>query len=248
MKWVCKVCEETKKRSCLFETEDSIIPYLCPGFRDQKANWQEVGSVEGKRPTLTREIFDHPQCPSDAHFAFVTDGGQAYWIDKAPELVENRFWKVTSSSVKMIPGRWNADNWTSSLICRDQSPLPSWLQVECLVWNAEYGYGRVIEHQPPFLFSVRAENGTIHRRQVRSVWYPARWRMLNPTEMKGLVSKVVECNGLVGFFSIYDEYRNQIYAFGEWFSPGELLTDECMVDGRLCGVLQHLNNNLKWVE
>lgn len=75
----------------------------------------------------------------------------------------------------------------------------------------------------------------------------ARLRPYNPEEMKSLVGKVIEYNGVAYLVTMYDSQTNDVL-----IGNGDLLSETTLkmyytIDGKPCGKLEHLENG-EWVE
>lgn len=79
----------------------------------------------------------------------------------------------------------------------------------------------------------------------------ARLRPYNAEEMNALIGKVLTSNSRSTPFSFLVVYAEGDGSFIESYRhkyTAEELKDHFTIDGRLCGVLEHLNENLEWVE
>lgn len=76
----------------------------------------------------------------------------------------------------------------------------------------------------------------------------ARIRPYNAKEMRGLVGKVLEWGNNSELVISYNEAEVEVYVDRMWCTAEYLMDNEYTIDGKPCGVLEHLNDNGEWVE
>ena len=89
--------------------------------------------------------------------------------------------------------------------------------------------------------------------EISTLFSCARLRPYNADEMRGLVGKVVttssgrHCTLVTAYKQEYSAIEPQVM-LNKWLYATDLLNGGNTIDGKPCGVLEHLNENGEWVE
>lgn len=88
-----------------------------------------------KRPKLTQEVFDRPDCPEWAEWAVVEGDGKAFWFSKKPKVFEeskvDQIWYCPGTKYERIDGEFDASTWRESLIKKPCYPEYTFLTDAC---------------------------------------------------------------------------------------------------------------------
>lgn len=128
--------------------------------------------------------------------------------------------------------------------------LPDWCKVGAWVWfkGSEHKfdcYACVTEINEKGVYG-KCPDGQ-HFYSKPHVLAHARLRPYNAEEMKALVGKVVEFHDNRDLVTSYDGEIDVVYADSMWMNSDELLAIGYTIDGKPCGVLEHLNDEGEWV-
>jgi hypothetical protein len=200
-------------------------------------------------PKLTVEVFDRPDCPKWAMYAAVTPHGSLLFFAEKPIIVknENNFekWNTDKNWYYGGMGYFDTSDWQNSLIERPikETKLPDWCKV------GEWVYDKAINRYS----QVAAEDITEGFQEVckyisKGEIVPARLRPYNADEMLELVGKVI-CGNDTDFRAMIvyaDGGTNRVETIHYDYDAEELA--RCYnIDGKPCGVLEHLKNG-EWVK
>lgn len=196
---------------------------------------------------LTTEVFDRPDCPKWAKFAVVDADGTAMCYGKRPIFnIHNNKWypDCTDCCNQIIEGEYDSSDWQNSLIERP-TKLPEWCKV------GEWCYGLDIYGKGKYFKIIKIQNNYVYGDEccVKSLFVSqARIRPYNSDEMRSLIGKVIEHDNLFILVTYYDGRDNDITLNGYVADAKRLLNEGFTIDGKPCGVLEHLNEDGEWVE
>lgn len=204
----------------------------------------------GLLPKLTVEVFGRPDCPKWAKFAAVDRGGKAFWFASPPARSNEAWLQLT---YKRISGDlFDSSDWQNSLIERPvkEDKLPDWCKVGKWVWDKDDGYGKIdsVRHNPSVCFIVFDGGIAAFGPESFAELKQARFRPYNQEDMKSLVWKTVKMRNDAFLISIYNGDSNTVWFNNYKYSPADLLNNNMSIDGKPCGVIEHLNDNGEWVE
>jgi hypothetical protein len=129
--------------------------------------------------------------------------------------------------------------------------LPDWCKVGEWVWDVEDSrYVKVISITDKVL--LRTKSKCTYYEELKDMagnYKQARLRPYNAEEMRGLIGKVIETQKDIAMVLGYSSERNKICVatINNYFSAETLLAVGATIDGKPCGVLEHLENG-EWVE
>lgn len=267
-KWICdkKGCGCAP---CRCEIQGSFEPVYCI-LKDAKTypKWEmydtstkyehverrmEQTQEEAELPKLTAEVFDRPDCPEWAICAFVVKTGNAFYSSTLQLSITNEGFYFEGScfnneaSFLQIGGKWDATDWENSLIERPKkTTLPDWCKVGEWVWldpqkiTGANGYEKVTNVDG---LGLMFESGLMVCFSHRIL--QARLRPYNAEEMRGLVGKMVSTKRDCGIITGYrgGEDNKVIVAWEDIrYSAEDLLKINATIDGKPCGVLEHMEN------
>jgi hypothetical protein len=262
-KYECNACGI---RICTAEYQDgSGVPFKCTCIVDRycKPQWKEIERKVAKMPKLTAEVFDRPDCPAWAKYAAVDENGIAFYYRDIPRKACET-WRVDSVLYyQEISGEWDASDWKHSLIERPvkERKLPDWCKLGAVGWHKRAGYFEVCaDDELARRISTQQiddkSRGWLSYETMCTAVKQARLRPYNAEEMKALVGKVIEvepgqfslCLRVKGLWADflddcgYEDDRARIISY-----DCDMLKHGNTIDGKLCGVLEHLENG-EWVK
>lgn len=216
-------------------------------------NLHEPTTECNQLPKLTAEVFDRENCPEWAKWAAVDSCGNAYFYMVKPQAHSTR-WGVSAFCKFVNIGKFDASDWQNSLIERPEkeTKLPEWCKVGEWVWAIAFNtYFKVDKVDGLFIYGTDF-SGSEYSVAIENV-RQACPRPYNAEEMKALVGKVIEDNYsahlVIGLIKP-DPAENvscHVRASQSWLASDKLL-QQFTIDGRPCGVLEHLNEKGEWVE
>jgi hypothetical protein len=231
--------------------------------RNNIANWREEDEPTtnssqlvtncNQLPKLTAEVFNRPDCPEWANYAAVDESGVAYYYAEEPYARKHTFGSL--DSMKTIDGTFDASDWKNSLIERpEKNTLPDWCKVGGYGYDYASGYFKIVEIidcecNLKVEWVKEGEQGTVFGCNLKCK-KQARLRPYNAEEMRGLIGKVLTSNSRSTPFSFLVVYAEGDGSFIESYRfkyTAEELKDHFTIDGKPCGVLEHLENE-EWVE
>lgn len=249
-------CDGCVNRKCIAHTRQSEIPKYCALRGYLVTSWHEVKeeakTVEVKPQKLTVEIFDHPDCPEWANYASVDAGGNVYFHECKPKIIDH-FWCADSREKQYQPRvEFDARNWQNSLIKRPakKKALPDWCKVGKWGYNTEtHGYFEIVSINDIF---VNIDiHGYGHFQQgygiIKKHCVEARKRKFNDKEMKEIVGKSLETPSFVKFIYSYDKENGTLESNDFLYTAEDLFEDDFKFNGKPCFKLEHLENG-EWVE
>jgi hypothetical protein len=148
---------------------------------------------------------------------------------------------------------FDSSDWQNSLIERPVV-LPDWCKVDATGWCGRYGYFKVtdIDEYSEGVYIQRVADkskGYFPFRTVYSEAVQARPRPYNEDELKALVGKPITMpDGAVCLCTAYSKQCKSVILDNMHWYAQELLDGGYTIDGKPCGVLEHLNENGEWVE
>ncbi len=242
-----------KVKALLLSLHDKdMVTNTCKALDKGKENVAKATCTFGNLPKLTAEVFDRPDCPAWAKYAAVRENGIAIWFEVKPNIGRdypaNKFWHSTWNS-ENIPGEWDASDWQNSLVERP-AKLPEWCWNGALGWeNGDYFRLEVIDadHQVTMKYLDDGVEESVIAGYIAEHVKQARLRPYNADEIPKLPFEVSEINS--DFRTIVVSCKgDKIWLGGAStaISTEELMRD-FTIDGKPCGVLEHLENG-KWVQ
>lgn len=256
-KWKCRICgEPTPCVLNLVNDEDDNKPIHCPVDDGIKPEWVEVLEDEiatdcHQLPKLTAEVFDRPDCPKWAEWAAVSDNGTGAYFENEPEYDGYLgCWLRTDKRADIIKGDFDSIDWQNSLIKRP-AQLPDWCKIGKWVYSKdEKGYALVKSLCTIGVNLLFADGHTLLQRStsyIRNECVQARLRPFNADEMRGLVGKVIEWKGDAFVVTAFSSERKLVVFDSIHHTADELIDSGYTIDGKPCGVFEHLENG-EWVE
>lgn len=208
-------------------------------------------SIQNKSlPKLTAEVFNHPDCPAWAKWAAVDGNGYAYYYSERPFILSDDFgWRVAcgkNTQCELIPGKFTHINRSDSLIERPEE-LPEWVEIGGYVYDARNGYGKIVSGSVKSCYIEFDGGAGDFVPEAFAELKQARLRKYTTDEMKALVGKVLGRNNKTSLV-IACLGGDLIRADEKWLSSNRLIEECYTLDGKPCGVLEHLNENGEWVE
>ncbi len=236
---------------CVIDMNSPYVPSVCSAFNEhKKADWHPVDELTtncNQLPKLTAEVFNRPECPEWAQWAAVDESGMAFYYYEKPYERKHTFhsWDRTKS----IDDKFDASDWKNSLIERleKKETLPDWCKVGEWVWS-DGKYHKIIETGQDWIRTAWDDHTGIWG-NILHQFSQARLRPYNAEEMKALVGKVLsqksyDFRGLIHYASASG---NKIDVSNFTYSSEELIGSDYTIDGKPCGVLEHLENG-EWLE
>ena len=271
-KWKC-VDNNGCPSKCEFETTSTGKPYLCP-VDGNSARWEENENVDGETfyfcdevddaeekikrmmpenelPKLTVEVFDRPDCPEWANYAAVDSNGAGYYYSEKPFILSDAFgWGIVCSEnnrSEFISGVFNNSDWQNSLIERP-AKLPDWVEIGGYVYSPRNGYGKIISGSVKSCYiEFDGGAGDFQAENFALLFLQARLRPYSPEEMSSLVGKVLHHSTGAYLVTAFENRWNQVKIESVWRDADELMKLWTWLDGKPCGVLEHLEDG-EWVE
>lgn len=202
-------------------------------------------------PKLTAEVFDRPDCPEWAKYAAVDVAGLAYWYQYFPVTDERSgVWKVWKNKRQLIDGFFDRSDWQNSLIERP-AKLPEWVEIGGYVYDARNGYGKIVSGSVKSCYIEFDGGAGDFVPEAFAELKQARLRPYNADEMKALVGEKVtnkEGNIYLCTAFIKETYTcNAAVDIDSWVTAGGLLEYGYVIDGKPCGVFEHLEDG-EWVK
>ena len=212
-------------------------------------NLHEPAAKCNQLPKLTTEVFDRPDCPKWAKYAAVDRDGIGRVFESKP-MTEVDGWYSFSIEKQAGGGKYDASDWQNSLIERPvkKTKLPDWCKVGEWVWAIAFNaYFKVDKVDGLFIYGT-AFPGSEYSVAINNV-RQARLRPFNAEEMRGMVGKVINNPCSSRLVTAYNEGDCiKILTSIGWYTADDLMTSDYTIDGKPCGVLEHLNENGEWVE
>jgi hypothetical protein len=209
-----------------------------------KPQWKEIVEL----PKLTTKVFDHPDCPKWVKWAAVDEDGTVVLFETRPTSEPACKWWGRSGKYCLSGLMCDPSDWQNSLVERP-AKLPDWCKAGEWVWATTFNtYFKIDEVDALFIggkgisgndYSVKSEN-------VRQ----ARLRPYKEEEMKALVGKVLTSKSRSNPFSflvVYAEGDGSFIESHRFKYTAKELKDFFTVDGKPCGVLEHLEEGA-WVK
>ena len=231
-----------------------------PGRWDS-SDWQnsliERPVKENKLPKLTTEVFDREDCPEWAKYAAVNADGKVVLFSDEPNHGDARWIvKCRSTSVNadiLDDVMFDASDWKHSLIERPVN-LPDWCKADAVCWHKRAGYFKVTY--------VNAVDDIVYMQQLddKSIGYlsfntvcnevkQANFRPYDEGEMRAVVGKPITMpDGAVCLCTAYSKQNKSVIFDSRHWKAQKLRDSGCTIDGKPCGVLEHLNDKGEWVE
>ena len=212
-------------------------------------------------PKLTAEVFNRPDCPEWAKYAAVNSNGTLIFFGNKPKFEGEDYgcWSCDDyqyTHIKHIV--LDASDWQNSLIERPVKQLPDWCKVGEWVWiNGRpdklnyFGYGKITQVAPCIYVQFGVESNEQETSITLDCLSQARLRPYNADEMKALVGeKVMNNEGNIYLCTAFIKENHTCNAavdIDSWVTAGGLQEYGYTINGKPCGVLEHLENG-EWVE
>ena len=148
-----------------------------------------------------------------------------------------------------VIGKYLTPNWQEvkeETEKKKETALPDWCKVGEWVWTITYdAYFMVDEVNELFIVGedCYGDNYSVTLEKAR----PARLRPYNAEEMKKLVGKVLQYNTDSYLVTAFENRLNQVKIESVWRDADELMKVWICLDGKPCGVMEHLENG-EWIE
>ena len=207
----------------------------------------EPATNSSQLPKLTAEVFDRPDCPEWAQWAAVDMNGIGTYFESKPSIPSWCPWWDRTIKHYSIGNfeKWDSSDWQHSLIERP-ARLPGWCKVGewcfCLDDDGNCKYFNITKIKDNFIYG---EDWVIDYHFVKQ----ARFRPYNAEEMQGIVGKVVgnERGGMFLVTTFIADDGGKVCVDSIAYKADALLY--CYtINGKPCGVLEHLSENGEWVE
>lgn len=251
-KYECR-CNKGKEHHCTHES-DGRKPTICCVAGDGSCDWQEVENPESL-PKLTVEALKERgiEWPEWSKSAVVDPNGIGYfcvYVNPDPRVncwaYKDFFTDPNSGEFfEAIPGKWDASDWTNSLIARPiiiKSDLPEWCKAGALIHNKAWGFARIVaicgNHQSVEVHWMSGGTGCPAIANCK----PAHVRPWTFEEAPGFIKvRAIESGKELALHLVYSKSM-QSHAY--WFGYPEIITIEgiaehyLQLDGSPCGVLE----------
>ena len=240
-------CFRTKEEA---KAASEKVKYLLLGLNEPVAECNRL-------PKLTAEVFNHPDCPEWAKYAAVNANGKVVLFSDIPNCRDNGWsviWHSTSTQDDILDDvLFDSSDWKNSLIERP-AILPDWCKVGSYVWSDRYGYFEIsyINEVSKHVHIRQCNGGTVAFLRFNTIINysnEARLRPYHEDEMKALVGKSITFkDGAVCLCTAWAAQRKQIILDNASWTAEGLLNVGYTIDGKPCGVYEHLNDEGEWVE
>lgn len=243
--------------SCVVNLDSRYLPVYCLCFSAKTPDWELVKNEpeqfenSEQLPKLTVEVFDRPFCPEWSRYAAVDKDGEGWYYEEKPVVGDSHNFVNTAARARKVDGEFDATDWQNSLIERPQKvTLTDWCKVGAWVFDSNDGYGKITSIQEDRLACYIEFDGGAGGFAPESFakLKQARLRPYNSDEMLSLLGKVIEHDNLFLLVTYYDGRDNDITLNGYVADAKRLLNEGFTINGKPCGVLEHLNDNGEWVE
>ena len=251
-KWKCE--NQKCEKLCYAELPERCHPTGCLLSKNNNPNWRKEDEPVtncNQLPKLTAEVFNRPDCPAWAKYAAVDASGLAYYYSESPFVLSDAFgWGMVCSNnnqCAIIPEKFTHINWSESLIERPEKKTPpDWCKLGEWMWIKDFNAYFKVDRLDGLLARGKDFCGSNYSVAIENI-RQARLRPYNAKEMRGLVGKVIEGKDEISVITDYSRDNNKIYFIGGWSSADEILKQGYTIDGKPCGVLEHLENG-EWVK
>lgn len=128
--------------------------------------------------------------------------------------------------------------------------LPDWCKVGEWVWDVEDSRYVMVKSITDRVLLCTKSKCTYYEelKDMTGNYEQARLRPYNADEMKALVGKVIITPDGVSLICSYDVEDEKIEITTAFYDAQQLLENALYIDGKPCGVLEHLNDDGEWVE
>lgn len=231
-------------------------PLIC---EYNKAKWHEVKEETStdcnSLPKLTAEVFDRPDCPEWADYAFVNSYGHCVVLEVKPKITEHGSLCAHDLHHEIMHQRGRFKRVIGEYIERPwKKALPDWCKVGAIC----YDYGA--EH---YFEVTRIDD---EKAEVSISWYPkglaevisyslfteyarpARKHCFNEHEMLDLVGKVLSAPSGEWRSSILWASGDEVVTHYREYNANALMDGGYTINGEPCYVLEHLNEKGEWVK
>lgn len=219
-------------------------------IKDLLLSLQEPVTDCNQLPKLTAEVFDRFYCPAWVKYAAVDKSGEVWVFEKKPIInVSGELWALNCiCNCRTLMFKADNSDWQNSLIERPEK------KQDCSDFVDKYKVGEWVtyyeDNRYKYFKIAKIELNRLYSEDGKFSLMcdvgKARLRPYNSEEMKALVGKILECpkgNYLVTFFAL-----GQVKVAESLITADVLKNNWTHLDGKPCGVLEHLNENLEWVE
>ena len=252
-KWKCDRANAMCFKPCYAEIECfEGMPRKCLFCDTRTPNWKRV-------PNLTESVFDLPDTPEWAQYAFVTNSGRAFFCEESPQVSPNGVtwaWRKYAKTCE-VPGVWDETDWKNSIVKRpEKTTLPGWCKVGEWVWvKAEKSYERITWTKDRtfgtnmLIWNVEAIDKTVFQARLRPWTFEEAPAVLKVKDPHGFALAYLSPFGGKYIIAYHhpDEYEKM--NLGEvTFTFSAFADIFTQVDGKPCGVLEHINDAGEWVE
>lgn len=196
-----------------------------------------------KAPELTSAVFDLPNCPDWARYAAVDSTGVAFWYEKVPSAVMDR-WLEISGRYQVIDGIYHCSDWSKSVIVRPANTvrLPYWCHQGSYVYaKAKDKYAIITDivgvSEDIYLCNSMSEvSPSIDKSSFLKNWeyvivVPYEW-----FDIRNLVGTTIRSKDVIATVMGYDHEKKAVLVNNVWMKPCELILHGFFKeDGKPCG-------------
>lgn len=208
----------------------------------------KIDNIQDKPlPKLTAEVFNRSDCPEWAKYAAVDSCGDAYFYAKKPQACSKRWNVPVHCKFFCYIGKFATYDWQNSLVERPAAKLPDWCKPGAWIYTSSEQYLK-INGVSIDLQKIELSNGaTWSKQDIIDEAVFARLRPYNAEEMKALVGKVIS-HQPNAYLCVGFHRGNETVDYGPYrHTEQDLLKTGATIDGKPCGVLEHLENG-EWVK
>lgn len=195
---------------------------------------------------LTEDIFNHPECPEWANYAVINSVGEVYVFAQKPYRYAKNWSDKKAGKRKKMPMLCDNSDWQNIRIKRPVN-LPVSCKVGEWVWTTTFNAYFKVDRADKLFIDGKGLDGSEYSITIENL-RQARLRPYNKKEMRGLVGKVIDWESNRELVISYNAAEVEVYVDRMWCNAEYLMNNEYTIDGKPCGVLEHLNDNGEWVQ
>lgn len=246
VKWVgCRYGHNQYCNGNFFKTRDEAVA-AAEKVKALLLSLHEPVTNCNQLPKLTAEVFDRPDCPEWAKYAAVDQDGEGWYYEGKPVVgLSHSFVNITARARK-VDGEFDATDWQNSLIERP-AELPNWVEIGGYVYDARNGYGKIVSGSVKSCYIEFDGGAGDFVPEAFAELKQARLRPYNAEEIPDLPFEVSKINSNFRTTLVSCQGDNVWLAGATTAISTEELLREFTIKGKICGVLEHLENG-EWVE
>ena len=248
-KFECRGCEN----HCVVTTNDDCCPVLCHlVYEDWHEIKEETTTKSNEWLKLTVDVFNRPDCPEWAKYAFINGSRTCVLFEEKPYIGENGCDCIGFRKKKFMEDWGRFEIIKGEYVERPAKALPDWIK-ECAVGydNEQERYFEITDVDEKWVDIEFLDDGvgaTCDYSDIQKC-SEARKRKFNDKEMKALVGRIfTTLDGDASIATDFDKYLKTLHIFNEGYTNKQLADSAWLLDGKPCYVLEHLNEKGEWVE